>query len=486
MGASSGASALDRFAGARLLVLGDVMLDRYLRGRVDRMSPEAPVPILLGESEDAMPGGAANVACNIAALGGCARLIGLIGEDQPGQELSAALAAKALIDPILIRDRSRPTTVKTRFMAKEQQLLRLDREATAPVRGDAAAAILAAFDVALPDCDLVLISDYGKGVAAPDIVMAVIERARRLDKRVIVDPKARDLTRYRGAAWITPNAGEAAAATGAAAIFDDQAAAEAAQRIRRQTDIPHLLITRGAQGMTYAPADGAAIHLPAHAREVFDVSGAGDTVLATLGLALAIGMEPIEAVRLANSAAGIVVGKAGTATASPDELAAVQGGEVGGGKIVDLSAAAPRIAGWRADGARIGFTNGCFDLLHPGHLALLGEARSHCDRLIVGLNSDRSVRRLKGHGRPIQPETVRAAALAARAEVDLVLLYDEDTPLRLIEALRPALLVKGADYRLDQVVGADLVASYGGRVLLAEIVPGHSTTASIARQGGRG
>jgi D-beta-D-heptose 7-phosphate kinase / D-beta-D-heptose 1-phosphate adenosyltransferase len=479
---------VERLSRARVLVLGDVMLDRYVYGSVDRMSPEAPVPVLRQQSQRAMTGGAGNVARNIAALGGKVVLVGLVGDDAPGRELTAMLADEPGIASRLIVDPDRATTVKTRFVAGRQQLLRVDGESAKPATGAAAAALRAALEADLPGVDIVLLSDYAKGVLGDEVLQRAIAYIHGAGKRLIVDPKSRDLKRYAGADLLTPNRGELAAATGIAGE-DDSATATAARQAMKAAGVGAVLATRGERGMTLVAGEAAPLHLPAEAREVFDVSGAGDTVIAVLAAALAVGADMAQAARLANTAAGIATGKLGTAVVHPaDLLGALQARDVlaSDAKVVALETALERIQRWRTAGEKVAFTNGCFDLIHPGHVSLLSQARGAADRLIVGLNSDASIKRLKGADRPVQNETARGIVLASMAAVDLVLLFDEDTPIELIRAIRPDVLVKGADYRLDQVVGGDLVKAAGGRVLLAELLPGHSTTGTIARAGAKG
>jgi D-beta-D-heptose 7-phosphate kinase / D-beta-D-heptose 1-phosphate adenosyltransferase len=478
---------VERLAAARVLVLGDVMLDRYVYGSVDRMSPEAPVPVLRQTSLRAMAGGAGNVARNIAALGGKALLIGLIGDDPAGRELQAMLGDEHNVSARLIADRQRPTTVKTRFIAGRQQLLRLDDEAPHPATGETAAALLAALKSALGSVDIVLLSDYAKGVLGDEVLQRAIAMIHGAGKRLVVDPKSRDFRRYAGADLLTPNRGELAAATGMTGE-DDESVAAAAQKAIATAGVAALLVTRSERGMTLIEPGRPPLHLAAEAREVFDVSGAGDTSIAALASALAVGADLPQAARLANTAAGIAAGKLGTAVVHPaDLLGALQARTVlaSEAKVVALESALERIQRWRAGGERIAFTNGCFDLIHPGHVSLLGQARAAADRLIVGLNSDASIQRLKGPDRPVQNETARGIVLASLGMVDLVLVFDEDTPIELIRAIRPEVLVKGADYRVDQVVGADLVQGYGGRVLLADLLAGHSTTGTIERVGAR-
>ncbi|QEX22552.1 bifunctional protein HldE [Hypericibacter adhaerens] len=477
---------LTRFQQARILVLGDVMLDRYVDGSVERMSPEAPVAVLRADGERSMAGGAANVARNIAALGGQAILIGLVGQDDDGAALTRALRGDGGIEAHLITDAARPTTTKTRFVAGRQQLLRVDHERSTPANRAVEQELLAAVQSVLGRVNLVILSDYAKGALTDRVIAGVAAAAKAAGKIVIADPKSRDFRRYRGVDLLTPNRHEAAVAAGIPCGNEAEAVMTGAH-LMEQTGIASLLITRGEQGMTLMRKGRPPLHLAADAREVFDVSGAGDTVIASLGLALATGFEMETAARFANLCGGIVVGKAGTALVHPaDVTGALHARALGlssDAKIMDLGQAVAQAEHWRASGLKVGFTNGCFDLIHPGHVTLLAKARAACDRLIVGLNSDASVRRLKGAERPIQDEEMRATVLAALASVDMVVIFEEDTPVKLIEALRPDLLVKGADYRLDQVVGADIVQGYGGQVLLVDLVAGHSTTATIKRLG---
>lgn len=471
-----------RLRGVPVGCMGDVMLDRFVRGSVERISPEAPVPVLKIAGEESMPGGAGNVVRNLAALGARARLAGIIGDDAAGLELRARLAA---IDGVeagaLLTAAGRRTTVKTRFLAGGQQLLRTDDEAVAALPAGEAEALLTAVAGWRDDCRVVVLSDYAKGVLTGAIAAAAIERLTGGDGRVVVDPKGADFRRYRGAEVITPNRRELAVAAGSA--VDPGGEAACARALQARDGLGAILVTLGGDGMLLVDAGGEVLMLPAQAREVFDVSGAGDTVVATLAAALAAGAPLAAAAALANTAAGIVVGKVGTAVVRAGELSdAVRRRSLRTGeeKLCDGETAAERVAAWRRQGLRVGFTNGCFDLIHPGHVSLLAQARAACDRLVVGLNTDASVARLKGPGRPVQPEAARAIVLASLAAVDAVVPFAEATPLALILALRPDVLVKGADYRLEDVVGAGEVQGWGGRVLLARLEPGFSTTATIA------
>jgi len=469
------------FAGKTVLVLGDVMLDRFIYGAVDRISPEAPVPVIAVEKETAMLGGAGNVARNVAALGAKAVLIGVIGQDDPGAALRGMIEAEPGLQAALVVDVKRRTTEKVRYISGSHQMLRVDRED----RGDGdGPALLAAFRAHLPLADVVVLSDYAKGVLSAEVVRGAIDAARAAGKPVIVDPKSRDLARYDGATLIKPNRKEATDATGVAENSDEASEEAGAAILAMAPALEAALITRGGAGMTLSVRGQPHLHLPASAVEVFDVSGAGDTVAATLALAVAAGASLADAARLANLAGGLVVAKLGTDVVTAAELIAVAAsarGEPGDIKITDRDHARRIVEGWRARGLKVGFTNGCFDLLHPGHVSLLSQAKAACDRLIVGLNTDASVSRLKGPTRPVQKEQGRATVLASLSSVDLVVLFDEPTPLALIEAFRPDVLVKGADYTVETVVGSDIVLGYGGKVLLAELKQGQSTTNLIAR-----
>ena len=473
--------AVEALADKTVLVVGDVMLDRFVYGAVDRVSPEAPIPVLRFREEKTMLGGAANVGRNIAALNGRTILVGAVGSDRDGSYISEVLCPSAGIEAFLVSVDGYPTTVKTRFVSAGQQILRLDREETA-LDGGALDRVTAAVRGALPGAGAMILSDYAKGIFTAETVRTCIQAGRALGVPVIVDPKARDLTFYRNADVITPNAQEATAATGHD-CSTDVGAAKAAEAILELVETRAVLITRGEQGMTLlAPAAVVQkpFHIPTRAASVYDVSGAGDTVIATLSLALAAGIDIKVASQLANSAAGIVVGKLGTAAVSAEELIqSVSYAE----KLAFMPGdqAAIQVQRWRDEGLRVGFANGCFDLVHPGHVSLLGKAREQCDRLVVALNTDASVKRLKGESRPIQDQVSRAAVIGALRSVDLVTLFEEDTPLELIKSLKPDVLIKGDDYELHEVIGGDIVAEWGGRVSLIPVKKGHSTTNLVAR-----
>ncbi len=471
------------FSAVRILCIGDVMLDRFVKGSVNRISPESPVPVLLVSNTQSIPGGAANVGRNVASLGGFCTLVGVIGDDVTGREMEAMLRdSSGKIQPRMVVTSSHPTIEKTRFVAHGQHLLRADAEDTVPypqqVQNDLVAAIAAEIEAH----DVLVLSDYAKGVLSDYVVKESIRLARASGKPVIVDPKSANLARYSGATVVTPNAKETQMATGVEPTTDEQA--EVAGRVAlEKAGIESVLITRAERGMSLVSRTQPVAHIPACAREVFDVVGAGDTVVATLALCLGADFSLQDAARLANSAAGIVVGKHGTATVTQsellDELNQQQGGSNAPVKVLDLTLAKVRAANWQREGLKVGFTNGCFDIVHAGHIAILKFSRAHCDRLIVGLNSDASVKRLKGAQRPINSQDDRACVIAALEMVDAVVIFDQDTPAELIETLSPDLLVKGADYQIHQIVGADHVLSRGGEVLTCELVPGRSTTAIV-------
>ncbi|MCG5243433.1 D-glycero-beta-D-manno-heptose-7-phosphate kinase [Azospirillum doebereinerae] len=472
---------IDTLSRANVLCLGDVMLDRFVYGSVDRVSPEAPIPVLRIERELPKLGGAGNVAANLVALDAACRFVSVVGGDPVGIDLLALLKREGVSDgESIVVEAGRQTTVKTRFIAGQQQLLRTDAETVVPIT--AADRVLEQVRRALPEVGGVILSDYGKGVLTDALVVQVIAAANEAGKPVVVDPKGRDYRRYRGAGIVTPNRKELTEATGLPVRTDAEVVA-ACRHLIETCGIGAVVATRSEQGLSVVTRDDAT-HLPAEAREVFDVSGAGDTVVATLTAALSVGVELTDAARLANLAAGIVVGKVGTAVVRTSEMLSAlheQEWRHGEEKVATRDEAAERAERWRLRGKRVGFTNGCFDLLHPGHISLLKQARAACDVLVVGLNSDDSVKRLKGESRPVQNETARATVLASLGCVDLVVIFGEDTPETLIRALRPDTLVKGADYTVATVVGADFVMSYGGKVVLAELIQGQSTTNTIKR-----
>ena len=480
-------NALANLGEQTVLCVGDVMLDEFVYGDVTRISPEAPTPVLAVQRSVIQIGGAGNVARNIAALGAQCILVSLIGNDDAGLTLTDALGKfDGLIVPDLVIDKARQTTRKVRFVSEHHSahLMRADWETTAPTSAQSEGAIISYAETAMPQAGAVMLSDYAKGTLTPRVIRAIIDAARRYGKPVVVDPKGHDYSVYRGATLITPNRQELGAAVHRP-VTTEAEIGKAAAELARLVESEAVLVTRSEEGMTLHIEGHAPIHIPAYPVKIRDVSGAGDTVAAVMAVLLAMQAPFESAMRAANAAAAVVVGKRGTATVSLAELrhrilpAASLAPE---DKIVfDWSVLDERLAEWRKHGLRIGFTNGCFDLLHRGHIKLLAEARSACDRLVVGLNSDASTMRLKGNGRPINPAEGRAEVIAALEAVDLVVVFEEDTPLELIKRVRPAVLVKGADYTREEVVGGDVVEAAGGTVMLVDLVPGHSTTGLVRR-----
>jgi D-beta-D-heptose 7-phosphate kinase/D-beta-D-heptose 1-phosphate adenosyltransferase len=467
-----------------IVCVGDLMLDEFVYGEVSRISPEAPAPILAVHRNELTVGGAGNVARNIAALGARCIFLGVVGEDDASRTLMRALAAEPLIEPHIVVDARRPTTRKVRFVSEHHatHLLRADWELAEPLDAKTEKALIDRTLAALPRAGSVVLSDYAKGTLTPRVIRAVIEAANASGIPIIVDPKAVDYSIYRGATVVKPNRKELSEATRRRADSDADVIAAAAE-LNGVLGTEAVVVSLSDAGLMLVPTNGAPIHVPAYPVKLGDTSGAGDTVVAALAVLLATkaGYEP--AVRAANAAAAVVVGKRGTATVSAAELrsrilpAASLAPEE---KVVfDWSVLDQRLAVWRD--LRIGFTNGCFDLLHPGHIKLLSEARAACDRLIVGLNGDASVRRLKGEGRPVQEVHARAEVLAALEAVDLVVVFDQDTPLELIRRVRPKVLAKGGDYRREEVVGHELVESDGGEVILVNLMPGFSTSKIVRR-----
>ncbi|MGB6604275.1 MAG: D-glycero-beta-D-manno-heptose-7-phosphate kinase [Steroidobacteraceae bacterium] len=464
----------------RVLVFGDVMLDRFIHGSVDRLSPEAPVPVMTIERTCDLPGGAANLACNVAGLGARAVLISVVGADAAAQELRGRLAETPAVRAVLLTDAARPTTLKTRYIGGRQQILRTDAESREPLPPSIGAAALEHYHAALAESDIVVLSDYAKGVLCDGIVTEAIAAARAAGKQVLVDPKSRSLLRYKGATLLTPNQYELQSACGRDCRTDEEVMA-AAREVLAQGICDTLVVTRGKDGMSVVRADGAATHIKTQATEVYEVTGAGDTAVAALAVGLAGGADLDAAVHLANVAAGVVVGKVGIASVTAAEIAArLDNSHVYRVRFA-LNTVQRLVQRWRQLGLRVAFTNGCFDLLHPGHVALLNQAKQTADRLVVGVNSDLSTRRLKGDGRPVQSAMARALLLTSLKAVDAVVIFEEDTPRSLIAALEPDVLVKGADYTVETIAGADLVLARGGRVVIAESVPFQSTTNTVRR-----
>jgi D-beta-D-heptose 7-phosphate kinase/D-beta-D-heptose 1-phosphate adenosyltransferase len=470
---------LDSFAGVRVVCVGDVMVDRFVYGDVTRVSAEAPIPVLARTHEMVMLGASGNVARNVATLGGEVALIGLVGGDAEGHQALQLIGDERGIEGFLVTDPSRPTTLKTRFVSGNQQLLRVDLEESRPADGDIDHRLVRTVRDVAQGAGVIVISDYGKGVVTDGVIAACREAAAV----VIVDSKARSFRRYGPVDIIKPNAAELAHATGMPTSTNDEIAAALTHALSL-CEAKAILVTRAAKGISLARRGEPVRHFPGVPREVFDASGAGDTTIAALGLALAANAPIEDAIQFAMLASGVAVGKVGTATVSPDEMveaslsAHMATAEM---KVATTERMVDEVARWRAKGLRVGFTNGCFDILHRGHVAYLNQAKTWCEKLIIGLNSDGSVRKLKGEGRPINDLENRAMVLAGLGCVDLVVPFGEETPIELILAARPDVLIKGADYTEDQVAGSAEVKSWGGEVRLADIVEGQSTTAAIAR-----
>jgi len=473
------------FAGTRAiraLVVGDLMLDEYLWGKTERISPEAPVQVVDVMREDLRLGGAGNVVNNLVALGCNVSVCSVIGADDNGSLLMQTFTGMGVDNDGLFEDPDRRTGKKTRVMAAHQQIVRIDRESKEALAPSFEEKIVAWLKENARNFNVLVVSDYLKGVLTPTIIAVIVTLGKELKIPVVVDPKGSDYTKYSGATILTPNKKEAEQASGIS-IVDEATLNMAATKLLTNLNLSALLITRSEAGMSLFRSDSDPLHIPTVAREVYDVTGAGDTVLAVLSLGLAAGLSLDDAARLANTAAGIVVAKLGTSTLKPAEIL----DEIGRGhrdsdnKIKNLDVLVEIISAEKSRGKKIVFTNGCFDLLHVGHVKYLQKARSFGDLLILGLNSDASIKRLKGDKRPLIGEEERAHILAALDCIDYVVVFDDDTPLTLIEALKPSILVKGGDYTLDGVVGREAVEAAGGRVELVQFVDGKSTTNIIGK-----
>lgn len=466
-----------------VLCVGDILLDRFVYGDVNRISPEAPVPVLKINRDFTALGGAGNVVRNLSALGYPTTFVGIVGKDDAGQKSRDLLTQLPHVNVQITAEGRTP--VKSRFISNAQQLLRVDDEVQANLSQRTIDLLKEMITEHLKAAQVVLLSDYGKGSLPPELCQFIIQSAKSLGIPTIVDPKGQDYSRYKGATLLTPNEKEISEVA-PFPLQSDQDVVKAMKQLKELHQLDAVLVTRGAKGMmllspSSTETSNEPIHFPAQAREIFDVSGAGDTVIATLAASIAAGQSLEDAARLANIAGGIVVGKVGTAVVGKEELeaAVLRAEPYAPSKIMSLDEAKDRAQIWRRHGLTLGFTNGCFDLLHLGHLHSFEQCKEKCDRLIVGLNTDSSIHRLKGEGRPIQSEDVRSRVLAALEYVDAVVLFEEDTPLHLIETLLPDILFKGADYTIDQVVGAEVVQMNGGKVHLIDLKPGQSTTATV-------
>jgi len=464
-----------------ILVIGDVMLDRYLIGDVSRISPEAPVPVVLLKTQHDRAGGAANVAANLALLGIRTHIVGCVGNDGEATILIDLIAKTGIDHQGMMHSNQRPTIAKTRILSGHQQMMRLDQESNTAFTVAENAQLLAVIQQQLAlEPAIVILSDYAKGLLGNDICQQVISQCNTLKIPVLVDPKGHDYSKYSHATALTPNKKEAAEAC--ATTTHDPDLIDKAAALKDKLDLQFLVVTRGDEGISLI--DQHAHLLPATAKQVFDVSGAGDTVIATLAAGLMHGLNPLESLQLANTAAGIVVGKVGTVPITRDDLIEALTSEQSSEqahKVCDLAQLQQKLAIWRKNKQKIVFTNGCFDLLHAGHVTYLEAAKKRGDKLILGLNTDRSVSALKGPTRPVVNENDRARVLAALESVDAVILFDEDTPLNLINALKPEVIAKGSDYTADQVVGGREAKSWGGEIALIDLVAGRSTSNIIKK-----
>lgn len=464
----------------RILVLGDLILDLYVQGEVRRISPEAPIPVFEGGQRTFRLGGAGNVAANLKALEAEVAVAGLIGADEEGARLQTLLRTQGIEAAGVLVAQGRPTTRKTRFLSRDHQLLRWDEEEAGLPDPSLERRLREFLDREIPGFSALVLSDYAKGVLGPPLIRSAVSRARAAGIPVIVDPKGRDYTRYRGVSLITPNRAEAELATGIA-LADDAALEGAARNLLEALELEAAVITLGKDGIFFRTREGRQRLLPAQARSVYDVTGAGDTVVAVLALCRACGVDLEQALRLCNLAAGIVVGRLGAVSVTRTELSRELGQGPAQRKILDRRDLPAFLAGLDRPGRRLVFANGCFDVLHAGHVQFLQSARREGDLLLVAVNADDSVRRLKGSSRPVNPLADRMLVLAALEAVDHVVAFDEETPEALIRETTPDVLVKGEDWREKGVVGREWVEAHGGRVVLVSLVEGRSTTALLAR-----
>ncbi len=482
---------------APVLVIGDIMLDLFVYGHVERISPESPVPVLSISRENRMLGGAGNVLANLSGLGTKAEIISVIGDDVHGEDIKAQTKAFGIDTSGLLIEKNRPTTVKTRYLAGHQQLLRTDFEKKQAISDETATKVLEKAKILIKNVKALIISDYGKGLLTDTLISNLIALAKEQDIPVLVDPKGCDYSRYRGASIVTPNKSELSEATGGMDVNSDEAVIKAGNKLLDDSGIKAVIATRSGDGISIIQTNADPVHLRTKPIEIFDVSGAGDTVISTIAAAIAAKGNIIQATELANMAGSIVVAKVGTAPVRAKELLEAieehdedKATNKPNNKKTDISdwdAADEQVRRWKARGLKVGFTNGCFDILHYGHVAYLTQARSKCDRLIIAMNSDASVRVLKGSERPIHDEESRAAVLSALSSTDMVILFgaeladDDNTACALLEKIQPDLYFKGGDYTIDQIPEAPIVQAYGGSVSVMQNFEGHSTTSSLKK-----
>lgn len=462
----------------RIVVVGDLILDRYIHGSVERISPEAPAQILDVSREEELLGGAANVAANISAIGAKTFIFGVVGKDQAGVNILKLLKERGIVSTGLVSDADRSTTIKSRYMSLRQQILRVDKEQRSAITKTIEKKLIARLIKILPKCDGIVISDYGKGTLTDSFLARLIELGKKAGKPVIVDPKGDDYRKYKGVTLITPNKKEACGATGID-IKTEEDYATAAEKLFSITSAQNILITRGDEGMSLFCQDGKNLHLPAEALEVFDVSGAGDTVTAAIAVFFCGGVDLALSARIANVAASIEVAHVGAKAVSENEILEKLGGEPEENKIITVTQAEEMAESARQNGLKVVFTNGCFDILHAGHVDYLEKARSVGDLLIVGLNSDSSIKKIKGTKRPIVTQIDRAALLAGLSSVSAVVIFGEPTPAKLIKKIKPDILAKGGDWKETEIVGGDFVKKRGGEVLRVKLTEGVSSTGII-------
>ena len=467
---------------AKVLCVGDIILDKFVYGDVERISPEAPIPVFNIKTNKLMLGGAGNVASNLSGLGAKTRFITVVGNDLAGSDVKELITATPNMNSTLIAEKERRTSIKTRYIAGGQQMMRADDETITLIKKQTKQRILRLIDSALNYYNVLVIADYAKGVLTPEMIKQLIKLAKKAKIPVIVDPQGNNYSHYKGVDIVTPNRKELSLATGMPANSDKQIRL-AANKLISDHNIKSILATRSGDGMTLINSNSFNTY-KAEAQEIFDVSGAGDTVVATISASLSAGIDLKQAVQLANISAGIVVAKTGTAVAYANDILEalikrkLQNEEI---KVLSIKSAVERTKFWRSQKFKIGFTNGCFDLLHPGHIATINAAKAACDKLIVGLNNNASVRRLKGNERPVQSEEIRAQILSSLMNVDAVVVFSEDTPVKILENLKPDVFIKGGDYKIATLPEANTVKAYGGKIILTNLLKGHSTTATISK-----
>ena len=481
------------FSTSRVLLVGDIMLDTFVYGDVSRISPEGPIPVLAVTHENKMLGGAGNVLANIRGLGGQADIISLIGDDYEGKQVESSIEELGVHADGLLNDSARPTTLKTRYLSQNQQLLRVDHEQVQPLSPESETLLFEKADALIANADVLILSDYGKGFFSPAIVKRLIRLAAKNKIPVIVDPKSKDFSIYKGADIITPNRKELADATGGMAVKTDEDIEKAAQYLIKHSGIKTVIATRSEDGISVISKKASPLHLRTNALEVFDVSGAGDTVVAAIAVSLAAGGTVDQAARIANIAGGLAVAKVGTAVVRKGEILGALGPQVKNSEnnispvYEDWITAKEKIQQWQAQGLKVGFTNGCFDIVHYGHVHYLNKASEKCDRLVLGMNTDVSVKILKGPSRPVNDQNARATVMAGLSSIDMVVFFgaekegEDNTPCALIDVLKPDIFMKGGDYTIDQLPEAKIVHSYRGQVEIMPLYEGYSTTNIIEK-----